>query len=532
MRVVTDRPTAGNAARLPARPVTAVLTGAGGSLAPLAVTATVVATATFAFSLAVSRRTPMWLDEAQTVSIARLPVGPLLHALRTDGSPPLYYLLLHAWTALLGHGDTAARSLSAVFAVAAVPAGTLAAARVGGRRAAVAAAALLASLPFLHRYATEARMYSLVVLLSALGFLAIHEALERPRRGALAGVAAVTAALLLTHYWTMFLLVVVAAVVLACGRRQPPGDPGRLAARRVVGAMAVGGLAFLPWVPSFLYQLAHTGAPWGIVAGAWMFESSLHGLVGEQHGLGLLGFAYPVLALLGLCALPLPGGALEIDLAGRPPGRALAAVVAGTLGLALVVSRLTGSAFAPRYAAVVVVPFVVLAARGLATVEHPQALRIAAAVLVGVGLFRSYHEVGAPRSQARQLGRAVAERAQPGDLLVVCPDQVAPALAREVPDLPATVVYPPGSAPDRVDWVDYTQRVRAGDPSSFAAAAAQQAGGGTVWMVWSGGYHGLDHTCQRIFTTLRSLRPAAGRVVATNYRAFEHATLWRFPPDQ
>ena len=37
----------------------------------------------------------LWLDEAISVNIARLPLGDLPSALRADGHPPLYYGLLH-----------------------------------------------------------------------------------------------------------------------------------------------------------------------------------------------------------------------------------------------------------------------------------------------------------------------------------------------------------------------------------------------------------------------------------------------------
>ncbi|HET7488361.1 MAG TPA: glycosyltransferase family 39 protein [Acidimicrobiales bacterium] len=531
MRVVTDRPAAGRPARAAARPVM-VLTGAGGSLAPLAVAATAASTVLIGASLVLSRRTPMWLDEAQTMSIARQPLGQVLTALRGDGSPPLYYLLLHLWTGVFGDGDTAGRSLSAVLAVATVPVGVLAAARLYGRRAAVAAALLLVSLPFLHRYATEARMYSLVMLLSAAGILAVHQALERPGRWPLAAVAALTAALALTHYWALFLLAVVTTVVLACGLRHPAGDPGRAAAFRVVGAMAAGGVVFLPWAPTFLYQLRHTGAPWGQVAGLWIFESSLRSLAGDRGGLGLLGLAYPMLALLGLCAQPLPGGAIEIDPAGRPQARPMAAVVAGTLTLALVASRVTGSAFAPRYAAVVMVPFVLLAARGLAAVEHPRAVRIIAVALVSVGLFRSFEAADAPRTQARQVAAALDRRVQPGDAVVVCPDQLGPGLARELGPIAATtVVFPPGSSLERVDWVDYTERVHNSDPRAFARAIDLRAASSTIWMVTSPGYHGLEHSCERIFGTLHQLRPDPVRVVGA-HAAYEHAQLYRFDPQR
>ena len=44
----------------------------------------------------------LWLDEALTVNIARLPLGRIPAALRHDGSPPLYYYLLHLWMAEIG----------------------------------------------------------------------------------------------------------------------------------------------------------------------------------------------------------------------------------------------------------------------------------------------------------------------------------------------------------------------------------------------------------------------------------------------
>ena len=41
----------------------------------------------------------LWLDEALTVNIAKLPLGDLRAALLRDGAPPLYYVLLHGWMA-------------------------------------------------------------------------------------------------------------------------------------------------------------------------------------------------------------------------------------------------------------------------------------------------------------------------------------------------------------------------------------------------------------------------------------------------
>ena len=67
------------------------------------------------------QRSPLWLDEALSVNISRLPVGDLLDALRHDGHPPLYYLILHYWMKVFGEGDIAVRALSGLIAVASLP---------------------------------------------------------------------------------------------------------------------------------------------------------------------------------------------------------------------------------------------------------------------------------------------------------------------------------------------------------------------------------------------------------------------------
>ncbi|MEY2459859.1 MAG: mannosyltransferase, partial [Acidimicrobiaceae bacterium] len=124
-------------------------------------------------------RSHLWLDEALSVDIARLPVGDIASALRHDGHPPLYYFLLHGWMSVFGEGDTAVRSMSGVFAVAALPVAWMAGRRVGGRVTAWAFVALLSLSPFAIRYGTETRMYSLVMLLVFAGYLLVANALER-----------------------------------------------------------------------------------------------------------------------------------------------------------------------------------------------------------------------------------------------------------------------------------------------------------------------------------------------------------------
>src|SRR5690606_13408352 len=65
--------------------------------------------------------TPLWLDEALSANIAALPLADIPDALKHDGHPPLYYVMLHGWMQLFGEGDVAVRSLSGVLSVLTLP---------------------------------------------------------------------------------------------------------------------------------------------------------------------------------------------------------------------------------------------------------------------------------------------------------------------------------------------------------------------------------------------------------------------------
>src|SRR3954468_10132160 len=63
-----------------------------------------------------------WIDEGLSVGISDRPLGAIPHALREDGSPPLYYMLLHFWLGLGGRSESGVRALSLAFALLAIPA--------------------------------------------------------------------------------------------------------------------------------------------------------------------------------------------------------------------------------------------------------------------------------------------------------------------------------------------------------------------------------------------------------------------------
>ncbi|MGO9027564.1 MAG: glycosyltransferase family 39 protein [Acidimicrobiales bacterium] len=450
-------------------------------------------------------RSDLWLDEALTVNIARLPLRELPSFLRRDGAPPLFYVLLHVWMGLFGQSNLAVRSLSGVMGVATIPLIWLAGRRIAGRNGAWAAMLLLASSPFAVRYDTEARMYALVALLTVLGFLALDRVLQRPRPGNLVAVAAVTGLLLYSHYWSLYL---VATVFVWLGFEAWRGRPAwRRHALPAMGAVAVGGLTFVPWVPIFVYQSAHTGTPWATPANFAAMVDAVASFAGGATSQGrALALIYFALVGLGLFGVATDRRHIELDIRTRPLGRPLGVVIAGTLALAIAGGFLTNSAFDPRYASVVFVPLILLVAVGLGTFADRRVRLIILAVAVVAGLAASFPNVTTDRTQAGEVAAAIARRAKPGDVVAYCPDQLGPAVDRLLPaDTYRQITFPRGTGPEFVDWVDYAAATRAGKPAEFATHLESMAGAGhQIFVVWAPGYQTLGTKCEQIVETLQA----------------------------
>jgi len=476
---------------------------------------------------------PLWLDEAQTVGIARLPLRHLTEALRHDGAPPLFYVLLHGWMRLFGDSDFSVRFLPGLFAVAALPLAWLAGRRLGGRTVAWSAVIILASSPFSARYATEARMYTLVVLLVLAGYLAVTELLERPgSRPALAGVAAVTGALLLTHYWALYLLFVVGVTLVVLARRA--SSPAREGARRGLAAMAVGSLAFVPWLPTFLYQAKHTGTPWGGAGRLRSMVDTVFAFSGGYWDPGLvLGLATVALIVLALAGASVDRRRIEIDLRTRPGGRHLAVVGFGTLAVAIVATVVGRSAFAVRYAAVMFPMIVLLAALGTKVLLDRRVRFALLGVMVVSGFWATAPNVFGDRTSAARVAAALTAGVEPGDVVAYCPDQLGPSVSRLLPaDLGAAqLTFPRATGPQLVDWVDYATVNKAGDPEAFAQMLLARAGPThAIWVVWAPGYRTFKDKCQGILGNLDLARRDNTRPVKLP-KNFEKPALIRFLPE-
>lgn len=116
--------------------------------------------------------TNIWLDEANSWRVARLPWGAMLDNLRSSPLGPLYFVLLKLWIQIFGDTEVALRAPSLLASVLLIPVTYSIGVRVFSRRAAIVGVVLLTLSPLHLYFAQEARMYMLLTLFAALYFLA------------------------------------------------------------------------------------------------------------------------------------------------------------------------------------------------------------------------------------------------------------------------------------------------------------------------------------------------------------------------
>jgi hypothetical protein len=285
---------------------------------------------------------------------------------------------------------------------------------------------------------------------------------------------------------------------------------------RLLAGMVVGALLFLPWLPSFLTQMAHTGTPWAGRGGLQVFPVALTAWRGGNDTwawcLGVLQVLLLAVALLGVRGAPglrgLRPPALVLELRIRPRRALLLALFAGTLFVGGVAGWLTHSATVARYTSVALVPFVALVALGAVALPTAAARRTTLAVAAVLGLVTVLPTAWTPRTQAAQTAD-VLRAAAPGDLVVFCPDQLGPPVSRLVQPGLDLVVYPDLGPADRVDWTDYASRNTSRTGAQVAAAILQRAQGRAVWVVTSSGY--IVPSAARCNSMVSSLEKARGQ---------------------
>lgn len=440
-----------------------------------------------------------WGDEAIAVGIAAHSIGLLPHYLANDGSPPLYYVMLHFWMELFGRSGPATHALSMVAGLLAIPAAWWSGKRLFGLRAARGAAALVATCAYLDYYSTETRMYSWLVLAAILAITCFVLAYRGAGRGYWVAATGLMSAVLYLHYYGLYLLA--ATVIVGAAAAWRSGSRERLRATVFYGLACA--LAFAPWAPQFLYQLYNTGAPWSphpSVVDSFVdpfnaLASAAWAVVLMAIAVAVLGRRRPKLAHATSGAAPAPGD-LAVDRTASGEGEA-GANLASPLALATAIPLLTVvlawfagqvvNSWNPRYLGIAVVPALIPLAGGLARVRWGSLVLCGTAVALAFTAIPMVVDravtVETSKSDAAYLLDRLRPDLQPGTLVISTEVTDTPVLAL---DLGSRFRYatPFGLLKDPlvVDWSDLSKRLKDSSAASDLAPllAALPVGGEVV----------------------------------------------------
>jgi hypothetical protein len=394
-----------------------------------------------------------WMDEGLSVGISTHALFDIPHVLRHDGSPPLYYMLLHCWMSVFGSSEASTHVMSLVFGLATIPIAAWLAWSLFGRWAGVIAMVLFALNPFLTAYSQETRMYSLMALLGLLataGF--IHGFIYR-RRGFLVLFAICQTLMLYTHAWGIFYGIGAAIAFVVVWRAS---DEPRALLRDALFSFGAAAVLYLPWLPTLLYQAGHTGSPW---------DSAPNFGAPVQISRNLLGGDRATVALVLAGAI----GVAALLYKGRWRSReslvvwTLIVLPVGTLAFGWIVSHFS-PAWAYRYFAPILGSLLLFATAGMA---RAKGIGVLALVLVIVFWADPVSFTPHNKSDLRDVAAEMAPLLHRGDLVILGqPEQVPLAWYY----LPAGVRFynTSGSVPDpqSMNWVNALTRLQDTDPNT------------------------------------------------------------------
>jgi hypothetical protein len=398
-----------------------------------------------------------WMDEALSVGISSHSLSAIPGVLHHDGSPPLYYLMLHVWMSVFGSSETSTHSLSLLFGLLSIPVGAWVAWSLFGRRAALITAVLLSLNPFLTAYSQETRMYTLMVLLGMFATAGFMHGFIYRRRKYLILFAVCQALMLYTHAWGIFFGVGAAVALIPVWRLS---EDRRALIRDAVLSFGGAGVLFLPWLPTLLYQASHTGSPW---------DSSPNFGAPVQISRNLMGGDRATTALVLAASIGLAALWTRTSRRTRSAQAMWVMILmpVGTLAFGWLVSRFS-PAWQYRYFAPILPALLLLAGWGLARAKGVGLIALALTVIFWANPSSFTPQF---KSDMRDVGGEMAPLLHQGDLVIVGqPEQVPLAWYYLPSGLRFADTTGPTTDPQSMNWVHALSRLEHADPSTTLTA--------------------------------------------------------------
>ncbi len=410
-----------------------------------------------------------------------------------EAHPPLFYALMRLWLSVAGKSDAAALALPITLGATLVPTIYLIGKSLFSKLVGLVAAALAALSPALSEHSALVRPYSFLPLVGLVSVYALIRGVEhgRARVWFLYTLSAIT--LLYTHHWAWVVLAghwVATAVVAS----QPSFERRNKLVREWFIVQSLIAFAYLPWVTTLLYQVQHGGHGPLVVprtdiplfigqALQGLLQSTVLGYVPMVEP-GSIASSTPIFAI-AMLALGV-GGLLLRDALPRSPFReaelqasrlqADSSVAITMLLVIPVAAWIVAAALSvhsnmllPRGLVILSPPLILALAYWVA---RPRDLFTVPFIAAVAGILGSYI-VGldaldrSPRSNARELATAVAQRTTSSDLVIITPEWYSSSLNRYFSSSVAQIDFPHF---DRIGAVDYLDiRSRTADPAAFGA---------------------------------------------------------------
>jgi len=387
----------------------------------------------------------LWFDEV--LSIHRATVDErILEALRSDDTPPFYYLLLRFWLSAAGISEFSVRLPSAIAGTLCVLAVIWAGRHMLSPAAGLWAGAFVAVCPIHIYYSQEARTYALLTLELALAYGLAWRAMRLNTWRAWVPVAVTALAALHSHYYTVLGLLPILFLPFAW----PRDDDSSARRRRLLITALVTILLWVPWLLLAFYPYTHvvTLATTAWVAGLWegtppvlMMPKTMEVFtLGPQRDMTIMtmkqfvGLRFPDLLwwlgstvmalLLAWAAIPWCDGAVKISWLGR---RKLwvGSVVLTPLVILWVVSLKRPIYVLGRYDMVAFVGFALLVGFAIAKLQGIARTGPILAVLAAIGLsipigakLALYYQAPATRYGA-ETAQALDDLVENGDVVIL-----------------------------------------------------------------------------------------------------------------
>lgn len=371
----------------------------------------------------------VWLDEAYSIQFAHLPLPELLsETASSDVHPPLYYLLLHYWVKLFGDSETAVRSLSALFGLLAILMIYLIASLLFNRATGLLSALLLALSLFHIEFAQEARMYTLLALLSLCSLYFFLKLFDDPRPVHLIAYIISTSLLMHTHVYGFFIIIAENLFFFSLYFSNREAFKRRLARWLLSQAALV--LLFLPWLAVMVRQFER------VQHGFWIPQPQLNFLRLTwmiYAGSTILSFLFIPLVLLGLIPRSRIRGGHSTE-----EGEAVRSLSTRKTGFSerekilfmllwflspivipFVLSQFLSSIYLPKYTIAASAAFLVLAAKGIMSIRADRARVLLLGILLALSFINMRAYWSAPHKDFWRESVSYFDRtARDGDLVL------------------------------------------------------------------------------------------------------------------